>query len=100
MSPEVDSFKLDASMYDGYYAQEVSGDATERFHLVELPLGKGSYGEVWKVQEITGAKRVRALKTVKVKDGGGLETNEVESLIALNQVDFPLPCPNISTDIL
>lgn len=99
MSAEVNSFKLDAAMYDGYYAQKFLNDATERFHVVK-PLGKGRYGKVWKVQEVNGAERVRALKTVKVKAGRGLETDEVKSLIALNQVSFPFRCPKLLTNIL
>lgn len=59
MVAEISIFKLDVGMYEGYYALEVSDDATERFHHIKPPLRKGSYGEVWKIEEITGAKRVR-----------------------------------------
>lgn len=98
---KIAAFQLNATMYEGYYAQvfrTMTDKTTERFHI-ELPsLGKGGYGEVWKVAEIAGARRVRALKLVK--KANELSINEVKSLIALNEVCLLFPRPKFPTDVV
>lgn len=82
-SLEVSSFELNAHKFDRYYCELRPSGVIVRFQI-RKKLGHGAHGTVWKLEEDTGARRVRAIKVVKSR--GEQTTPEVKSLIALNQV--------------
>lgn len=85
---EMLSFKLIVNTFPEYYALQSPSGTIERFQIC-ASLGKGAHGTVWRLEEETGGRRLRALKIVQSK--GTVTDGEVISLIALNQVG--LLCP-------
>lgn len=90
---EMLSFQLVVNTFPEYYALQNPSGTIERFQICGT-LGGGAHGTVWRLEEETGGKRLRALKIVQSK--GTVTDGEVISLIALNQVGLlrPVPIPH------
>lgn len=94
----LEATKLRVDVHPYHYTQRFPGpdgnDVTERWEKAKKPFGKGGYGTVWRVYELAGPRRIRAVKIVAKAN---VALRELEGLVALNDVGihFSLPLPSL-----